>query len=296
MNDVVLEINALTKKYQSTVAVNGLSFKVQKGSIFGMLGPNGSGKTTTLGMILGVTLPTTGNFKWFGKPFEASLLRRVGAILETPNFYPYLSAQQNMEVVAKIKNVDHSAIQQVLELVGLATRKHDPFRAYSLGMKQRLAIAAAYVNRPEVLLLDEPTNGLDPQGIADVRTLIKDIASHGTTIILASHLLDEVEKVCTDAVVLKQGTALFAGPVKNLMTQEMLYEIAALDMALLKKVILTLEGITLVNDFNKKLLVKLSDGLNGAWLNDALHRHQVVLTHLSEYHKSLEKHFLDLIK
>lgn len=296
MNDVVLEINALTKKYQSTVAVNGLSFKVQKGSIFGMLGPNGSGKTTTLGMILGVTLPTTGNFKWFGKPFEASLLRRVGAILETPNFYPYLSAQQNMEVVAKIKNVDHSAIQQVLELVGLATRKHDPFRAYSLGMKQRLAIAAAYVNRPEVLLLDEPTNGLDPQGIADVRTLIKDIASHGTTIILASHLLDEVEKVCTDAVVLKQGTALFAGPVKNLMTQEMLYEIAALDMALLKKVILTLEGITLVNDFNKKLLVKLSDGLNGAWLNDALHKHQVVLTHLSEYHKSLEKHFLDLIK
>ncbi|MEO0312520.1 MAG: hypothetical protein RIQ89_2177 [Bacteroidota bacterium] len=296
MNDVVLEINALTKKYQSTVAVNGLSFKVQKGSIFGMLGPNGSGKTTTLGMILGVTLPTTGNFKWFGKPFEASLLRRVGAILETPNFYPYLSAQQNMEVVAKIKNVDHSAIQQVLELVGLATRKHDPFRAYSLGMKQRLAIAAAYVNRPEVLLLDEPTNGLDPQGIADVRTLIKDIASHGTTIILASHLLDEVEKVCTDAVVLKQGTALFAGPVKNLMTQEMSYEIAALDMALLKKVILTLEGITLVNDFNKKLLVKLSDGLNGAWLNDALHKHQVVLTHLSEYHKSLEKHFLDLIK
>ena len=204
----VLEIHQLTKRFGSFTAVNNISFSVEKGNVYGLLGPNGSGKSTTLGMILNAINPTAGSWKWFDQNPDNNSLKRIGAIIESPKFYPYLSAQKNLEIVADIKEASHSKIDEKLELVGLISRKKDKFQHFSLGMKQRLAIAAALLNDPEVLILDEPTNGLDPQGIIQIRELIIKIAEQGTTIILASHLLDEVEKVCSHVVVLNQGKML----------------------------------------------------------------------------------------
>src|SRR5690606_22269070 len=161
----VLEIQNLTKKFGKLTAVENLSFHVEKGNIYGLLGPNGSGKSTTLGVILNVTNPSSGTWKWFDENPSVESLKRIGAIIERPNFYPYLSAERNLEIVAKIKEVDRSKIDEKLKLVGLLDRKKDKFSTFSLGMKQRLAIAGALLNDPEVLILDEPTNGLDPQGI-----------------------------------------------------------------------------------------------------------------------------------
>jgi ABC-type multidrug transport system, ATPase component len=195
--ETVLSIRKLTKNFGKLCAVNQLDLEVQKGQVFGMLGPNGSGKTTTLGMLMGVVNPSAGDFSWFGQPATNLTRKKVGAVLEHPIFYPYLSGQKNLELNAMIKGADPNNIPKVLELVELAGRKDDKYKTYSLGMKQRLAIASALVSDPIVLILDEPTNGLDPMGIAEIREIIKRIASDGKTIILASHLLDEVQKVCS---------------------------------------------------------------------------------------------------
>ena len=198
----VLTIDHLHKRYGKIQAVNDLSLEIEEGSVFGILGPNGSGKTTTLGMLLSVIRPDFGSFSWFGRsaasPRDAAVSRkRIGAILETPIFYPYLSAVENLKIVAQIKGCQYERIDEVLRTVDLLERKDDTFKHYSLGMKQRLAIASALLVDPQVMILDEPTNGLDPQGIAEIRSLIVQIAGQGKTIILASHLLDEVQKVCT---------------------------------------------------------------------------------------------------
>ena len=162
----VLEINNLTKKYGSIVAVNNLSLNVDKGNIYGFLGPNGSGKTTTLGIILGILHQNSGDYRWFEGQYGENPRRHLGALLETPNFYPYMNADENLNVVAHIKKVAHPKIDELLDLVNLTNRRKSAFRTYSLGMKQRLAIAAAMIGDPEILIFDEPTNGLDPQGIA----------------------------------------------------------------------------------------------------------------------------------
>ncbi len=213
----ILQINSLSKHYGALKAVDNVSFTIEKGHVYGILGPNGSGKSTTLGMVLNVVNPTSGNYTWFdGTTSNHEALKKIGAIIERPNFYPSMDAVQNLKLVCKIKNIAEDRIDEKLELVDLLSRKHSPFKTYSLGMKQRLAIASALLNNPDILILDEPTNGLDPQGIRKIRDIIQHIASLGTTILLASHLLDEVEKVCSHVIVLRQGHMLYCGPVAEM--------------------------------------------------------------------------------
>jgi ABC-2 type transport system ATP-binding protein len=220
----VLSINSLNKHYGKLHAVKNISFEIEAGQAFGLLGPNGSGKTTTLGMLLGVLNKDKGNFKWFGEDLSKSIKKRIGAILETPNFYPYLSGKRNLQIVCYLKDAPLSKIDEVLEFTGLKGREGDQFKKYSLGMKQRLAIAVALVSDPEVLVLDEPTNGLDPQGIKDVREMIRKLADSGKTIILASHLLDEVQKVCSHTAILKQGELLYNGKIETQETSEFIID------------------------------------------------------------------------
>jgi len=199
----VLSIKNLTKSYGKLTAVDGLNLEIEKGHIYGLLGPNGSGKTTTLGIILDILRPDDGTYEWFEGEYGDKARMKIGAILETPNFYPYLNASENLDIVRRIKRVSNVDYDELLEVVNLAHRKKSAFRTYSLGMKQRLAIAATMIGDPEVLIFDEPTNGLDPQGIAEVRNILSRIASMGNTVIMASHILDEVEKIC-DHVATKQ--------------------------------------------------------------------------------------------
>ena len=210
----ILNISNLTKKFGHLTAVKNLSFDIEKGNVYGILGPNGSGKSTTLGIVLNVVNKTSGEFHWYdGSLTTHQALKKVGAIIERPNFYPYMTAYQNLKLVCRIKEISHDSINKTLEIVGLLNRKDHVFNSFSLGMKQRLAIASALLNDPEILILDEPTNGLDPQGIHQIREIIKKIAEAGTTILLASHLLDEVEKVCSHVVVLNKGVNIFSGRV-----------------------------------------------------------------------------------
>lgn len=296
MSENILEISGLTKRYGSITAINNLSLEVKKGSVFGLLGPNGSGKSTTLGILLGVTQKDAGSFQWFGKEPTAAQRRNLGAILEGPTFYPYLSAIQNLKVVCKIKEVRENRISEVLEQVGLLQRAKSPFKTFSLGMKQRLAIASALLSDPEILILDEPTNGLDPQGIAEIRELIITIASRGKTIILASHLLDEVQKVCNHFAVLKQGEKIFQGSVaESLMGNEGI-ELVADDMEALKAAVAKHPAFLSMKENNlARLEVQLANETSIADFHRALIEQNIVLTYLSYINKSLEKQFLELL-
>jgi ABC-2 type transport system ATP-binding protein len=198
----VLAINNLSKSYGKVKALDNLNLKIEAGNVYGLLGPNGSGKTTTLGIILGILSSDTGSFKWFDGKYGDNPRKKIGSILETPNFYPYLTASENLEIVRRIKKADKSNFDHLLKKVDLYERRRSKFQTYSLGMKQRLAIASTLIGNPEVLIFDEPTNGLDPQGIAEVRSILKNIASEGKTVILASHILDEVEKICSHVAII----------------------------------------------------------------------------------------------
>ena len=292
----VLEINQLTKRYGKLTAVNQLNLAVKKGSVFGILGPNGSGKTTTLGMLLGVLNSDEGDFRWFGEAASKQQRKRIGAILETPNFYPYLNAERNLKVIAQIKGTSFDRIDVVLKRVGLFARKHDKFKTYSLGMKQRLAIAAALLNEPEVLVLDEPTNGLDPQGIAEIRDLIKSIAEEGVTILIASHLLDEVEKVCTDVAILKFGKLLFAGKVDQIGSNQdtTLIEVKADDSAGLKSALADYPGINRIENKAGFLEIAFHGNTDAAALNKFLFEKGITLSHLHMRRMSLEQNFLEI--
>jgi ABC-type multidrug transport system ATPase subunit len=292
--ETVLSISQLTKHFGRIKAVNDLNLEVKKGQVFGMLGPNGSGKTTTLGMLMGVINPTSGSFRWFGQEPSHQIRKKIGAVLEHPIFYPYLSGQKNLELNAMVKQCDPGNISNVLELVELSDRKDHKYKTYSLGMKQRLAIASALLNDPTVLILDEPTNGLDPMGIAEIRNLIQKIAQQGKTIILASHLLDEVQKVCTHFAVLKKGTLVHTGPVddvgKGSETVEVNAEIGNLD-----EVLLAFSGTSAINRENGSFQVTLRDGFKSKDLNKFLFDKGVVATHLITKKKSLEKQFLEIL-
>lgn len=290
----VLEINHLTKKFGRLTAVNDLSFSVEKGNVYGLLGPNGSGKSTTLGMILNVVNATEGNWRWFGEEHSIDALKKVGAIIERPNFYPYLSAEKNLEIVAQIKGADYSKIDEKLEIVGLIDRKKDKFSTFSLGMKQRLAIAAALLNDPYVLILDEPTNGLDPQGIIQIREIIKQIAAGGTTIILASHLLDEVEKVCSHVVILEKGKTLYSGRVDEMTASFGYFELSASDNKILKTVLESLEFFEKITANETHLKAILSLDLSAESLNRMLFEKNIILTHLVKRKESLEQQFLQI--
>lgn len=292
--ETVLSISGLSKHFGRLKAVDNLNLEVKRGQVFGMLGPNGSGKTTTLGMLMGVINPTSGSFSWFGQPPSHELRKKIGAVLEHPIFYPYLSGQKNLELNATIKQCDLANIPKVLELVELTERKDDKYKTYSLGMKQRLAIASALLNDPIVLILDEPTNGLDPMGIAEIREIIKKIALQGKTIILASHLLDEVQKVCSHFAILRKGTLIHTGPVDDVGKGSETVEVSA-DVTNLNEVLLTFEGTASVNRENSIFQVTLRDGFHSNDINQFLFEKGITASHLVTRKKSLEKQFLEIL-
>jgi ABC-type multidrug transport system ATPase subunit len=292
--ETILSISGLTKNFGRVKAVNNISFEVKAGQVFGMLGPNGSGKTTTLGMLMGVVNPTAGSFKWFNEEPSHHVRKKIGAVLEHPIFYPYLSGQKNLELNAMIKQCPADNIPNVLELVELTARKDDKYKTYSLGMKQRLAIASALLNDPTILILDEPTNGLDPMGIAEIRELIKKIAQNGKTIILASHLLDEVQKVCTHFAVLKRGNLIHLGPIDDVGKGSETIEVMA-DNPGLNQLLLAFAGTSSVNRENGSFQVSLHDGFKSKDLNQFLFEKGVVASHLVAKKKSLEKQFLEIL-
>lgn len=292
--ETVLSIDNLTKDFGRLRAVNNLSLSITRGSVFGILGPNGSGKTTTLGMLMGVTNSTSGSFSWFGLPPTHEARQKIGAVLEHPIFYPYLSGQKNLELNAMIKHAPVENIAKVLDIVELTQRKDDKYKTYSLGMKQRLAIASALLNDPIVLILDEPTNGLDPMGIAEIREIIKRIAADGKTILLASHLLDEVQKVCTHFAVLKRGNLVHTGPVGDVGKGSETVEVSA-DIDNLNELLLKFSGTSSIQRENGYYEVTLRDGFHGKELNKFLFESGVVATHLVTRKKSLEKQFLEIL-
>lgn len=298
MSNIVLEINGLSKRYKKIEALKDLSLRVEKGMVFGILGPNGSGKTTTLGILLGVINQTAGNFSWFGKGADDSNRSRIGALLETPNFYPYLDAVRNLRITGKIKGLDNldERIESVLKTVDLWTRKDSKFKTFSLGMKQRLAIAAALLNDPEILVLDEPTNGLDPQGIAEIRTLIREVSQSGKTIIIASHQLDEIEKVCTDVVILKQGVAIRQSAIGELMKHSRQVFIASENSEHLSSALQKLEGAKLVSQKDGGILVDVPDSMSTVAINRFFFGEGLVLSEIREVKRSLEDQFLEIIK
>ena len=294
MSEVVLSIQKLTKNFGKLCAVNQLDLEVRRGQIFGMLGPNGSGKTTTLGMLMGVTNPTSGSFTWFGEPASHLTRKKIGAVLEHPIFYPYLSGQKNLELNALIKGADVNNIPKVLEIVDLSSRKDDKYKTYSLGMKQRLAIASALVSDPIILILDEPTNGLDPMGIAEIREIVKRIAADGKTIILASHLLDEVQKVCTHFAVLRRGKLMHSGLVDEVGKGEEIVEVMAYhdDLSVLLQ---EFSGSATIKKENGLFQVMMKDGFHSQDLNKFLIDKGIVTSHLVTKKKTLEKQFLEIL-
>jgi ABC-2 type transport system ATP-binding protein len=296
--ETILSINNLNKIYNKYVhAVNNVSLEIKKGNVYGILGPNGSGKSTTLGIVLNVVNKTSGTYSWFeGKLETHEALKKVGAIIERPNFYPYMTAKQNLELVCKIKNIDYSKVQEKLTLVGLLDRENSKFNTFSLGMKQRLAIASALLNDPEILILDEPTNGLDPQGIHQIRDIIRLIASQGTTILLASHLLDEVEKVCSHVLVLQKGKILYTGTVDGMSSNEGYFELQSENNDTLINVIQAHPAIDKVVAEEGKVLVYLKNPLEAAELNKYLFQNNIYLNHLVKRKSSLEDQFLELTK
>lgn len=296
--ETILKITLLNKMYNKHVhAVNNVSFEIKKGNVYGILGPNGSGKSTTLGIVLNVVNKTSGNFEWFGgKTNTHEALKKVGAIIERPNFYPYMTAQENLELVCKIKGTPFNKVTEKLELVGLLDRKNDKFRTFSLGMKQRLAIASALLNDPEILILDEPTNGLDPQGIRQIRDIIRIIAAQGTTILLASHLLDEVEKVCSHVVVLQKGVMLYQGLVTEMIASDSFFEVKAENLEQLRIVIEQHPAVKNTQLEEGKLLVYLREELEASALNAYLFEQKITLEHLVKRKNSLEEQFLELTR
>ncbi len=293
--ETILSIKNLNKRYGKLQAVKNVSLEIHKGNVYGILGPNGSGKSTTLGIVLNVVNKTSGEYSWFGGTMEThDALKKVGAIIERPNFYPYMTAQENLELVCKIKGIDYSKVQEKLEVVGLIERKDSKFRTFSLGMKQRLAIASALLNDPEILILDEPTNGLDPQGIHQIRDIIRLIASQGTTILLASHLLDEVEKVCSHVLVLRKGEILYTGTVAGMSSSNGVVEVQSNDINLLIKTLEKYPNLDSIQIEEGKVIVQSSNTIEPSELNKFLVQNEIYVTHLVKRNHSLEEQFLQL--
>lgn len=293
---MILSVKNLSKKYGNIVAVNDISFEVEKGNVFGILGPNGSGKTTTLGILLDVIERNGGSFSWFDQAADENHRKRIGSILETPNFYPHLDAESNLKVNALIKNVSFDRIDEVLSKVNLLERKKSKFRTFSLGMKQRLAIANALLSDPEVLVLDEPTNGLDPQGIVEIRDLINELSSKGKTIIIASHLIDEIEKVCTHVAIMKKGNLLQYGPVSDILVADPRIEIASENLVDLEEVLKKQLFVKKIEKRKNMLVISLNRDVEIAEISKILQEKNIYPTHLNQVKKRLEEQFFEIIK
>ena len=294
----VLSVQNLTKFYGSIQALKNVSFDVPKGSVFGILGPNGSGKTTMLGIVMDILRPTSGSFQFFGKTADAEMRKQIGTLLETPNFYHYLSGEQNLRIAAEIKQRGLEQIDDVLKKVNLYQRKRSKFSTYSLGMKQRLAIASALLGNPDVLVFDEPTNGLDPVGIAEIRELIKLLASEGKTIIMASHILDEVEKVCTHVAIIQKGELKTVGTVAEVLSHNadanVSIEVSAVNNESLLIVVKSIPGV--LSAFAAEGCVKVicEPSLTARELNRLLFENGIILDRLVQQRKSLETTFLEI--
>jgi len=294
--ETVLQLEDVSKSYGKVKALKQVSLTIPKGSVFGILGPNGSGKTTLMSIVLDVLGADTGTYSWFNQPPKAAARKRIGSLLETPNFYHYLSAVDNLKITSAISGRgSNEAIDEVIEIVNLTERKKSKFSTYSLGMKQRLAIAAALLGNPEVLLLDEPTNGLDPVGILEIRELIRRLANKGITIIIASHLLDEVEKICSHVAILKRGTLLTSGPVDEVLSNEDIVEVAAIDMQALKKCVEEMQNILSIKEDNQRIQIHFPAGTaNLEEVNQFCFSKGITLNLLLNKKQRLESKFFEL--
>ncbi|HLO38137.1 MAG TPA: ABC transporter ATP-binding protein [Lacibacter sp.] len=292
----VLQVQDLKKTYGKIQALKGVTFEIPQGAVFGILGPNGSGKTTMLSIILDVLNADSGTYSWFGKPASPYLRKQIGSLLETPNFYHYLSAVNNLKITNSISGRgDAAAIDAVLEKVKLYERRNSRFSSYSLGMKQRLAIAAALLGDPQILVLDEPTNGLDPVGIMEIRELIIELSKKGHTIIMASHLLDEVEKVCTHVAILKLGTLVTSGSVDEVLIDEDVVELGAADMEQLKTILSAYPGKTSTTINAQTMQLHFPKGTASAEeVNRYCFNHGIALHYISIKKKRLEERFFEL--
>lgn len=289
-----LQINGLTKKYGRITALDNLSMTIEPGNIYGLLGPNGSGKTTTLGILLGILKADSGSFSWFDGQYGDKYRMKIGAILETPNFYPYLNADDNLQIIADIKKESQTDFSELLTLVNLEHRRKSKFRTYSLGMKQRLAIAATLIGDPDVVIFDEPTNGLDPEGIAEVRNILLKVADTGKTVIMASHILDEVEKICSHVAILKNGKLLATGPVGAILNDDITIEVASEDNAHLKGWLQSISWINSVRQARGVLECSVDKSKSGKDLNILAFEAGLALTHLVTRKRRLEEEFLQI--
>lgn len=292
----VLQINGLSKSYGKIKALDDLNLIIEPGNVYGILGPNGSGKTTTLGIVLGILSADTGNFSWFEGKYGIRSRMHIGSLLETPNFYPYLDAIDNLDIIRHIKQSDESDFDDVLKLVKLYERRNSKFRTYSLGMKQRLAIASALIGDPDVLIFDEPTNGLDPQGIAEVRETIQSIAATGKTVIMASHILDEVEKICSHVAIIKNGKLLATGTVGSILSHKTQIEIGTTDMIKLKDFVQNFNGLSLIKELPERFLLELEDETDVMNVSETLFNNGFIITQLVTRKKTLEEEFLEITK
>ena len=299
----ILSINNISKNYGPVRALDKVSFTVPDRTVFGILGPNGSGKTTLLGIVMDILKASAGNYKWVGNEDTDAMRKKIGTLLETPNFYHYLSAENNLRIAARIKGRGEEDIPKLLQLVNLYDRKDSKFNTYSLGMKQRLAIASTLLGDPEILVFDEPTNGLDPAGIAEIRELIKELNMKGKTIIMASHILDEVEKVCTHVAIIQKGVLKAVGSVSEVMdtrsvntgnTTKMLIALSAADNAKLKEILQQMPGIDNISVVENELQVICEESLNTAQINQFCFDRGIVLNKLELKRKSLETRFLEI--
>ncbi len=298
----ILSINNLSKNYKTIRALDNVSFAVPPKTVFGILGPNGSGKTTLLGIIMDVIKATGGTYEWTGERLPAHDVRKkIGTLLETPNFYHYLSGEKNLKIAARIKRRGEADIEKVLKTVNLYERRTSKFSTYSLGMKQRLAIASALLGDPEILVFDEPTNGLDPAGIAEIRELIKELNRNGKTIIMASHILDEVEKVCTHVAIIQKGVLKTVGSVNELMNTaasnnntSFLIEISAADNRELKNILMQINGVVSVTEGENELQIICTENITGEYINRYCFEKGMVLNKLNVKQKSLETRFLEI--
>jgi len=294
----VLSIKNLTKFYGPIRALNDVSFEVQEGSVFGILGPNGSGKTTMLGIVMDILKASSGNYLWRGNPGSAPMRQQIGTLLETPNFYHYLSGEKNLRIAAEVKEKGKDEIEKVLHLVNLYQRKDSKFSTYSLGMKQRLAIASTLLGNPDILVFDEPTNGLDPAGIAEIRQLIRELNGKGKTIIMASHILDEVEKVCTHVAIIQKGELKAAGSVQEILdrktVEETVFEIAADDLLALQNIIQQMTGVLKTSLVDNYLQAVFTNGITATSVNQFCFEKGIVLSKLNVKRQSLESTFLEI--
>lgn len=292
----ILSIQGLSKSYKNVRAIKNLDLEISEGEAYGILGPNGSGKTTTLSIVTGIIRQDSGLFRWFGQEPEPSQRRTIGSLIETPHFYPYLNLEKNLRIICDIKGIPYGDIGRVLETAQLAARKRSSFSTLSLGMKQRLGIAAALLGDPRVLVLDEPTNGLDPEGIAEVREIVLQQVQHGKTLILASHILSEVEKICDHVAILKKGELLANGPVKELLAEDEIIEISCNDN---EKLMEKLKGSTLVKEVeteNGLLVLILNEKTGPAEINAFAFENKLIIHHMLSRKRSLESQFLELVK